>query len=200
MARRGRALDGAAWPRAPGATLSSPPPRGARLDRTIVITLASLLAAATGCAAFALHARAERLQAELDAVAIERPLDELWPVMRRVLAERGFALAGKDREAEGQDGFGLVELLSRARESEATPAGGRRLETGWGAGRVRYVAEAVPAEEAGAWRVRYTAIQEHLTDKGHDGFARRDPELELEVVRRLDPERAAAIAARVDPP
>lgn len=168
------------------------------MDRTPRIALASLLAAAAGCAAFAIHARAERLQAELDAVTIDRPLDELWPVMRRLLAERGLALAGKDREAEGQDGFGLVELLSRARESEATPAGGRRLETGWDGRRVRYVAEALPA--GGGWRVRYTAIQEHLTDKGHDGFARRDPELELEVVRRIDPERAAAIAARVDPP
>lgn len=150
------------------------------------------LAAATGCAALGTPSREERLRAELDATVIERPLDEVWTAVRRLLGERGLALAGSDREAEGQSDVSTLAYLSRAVETRETQAGGRRLETGWDGRRVRYVVEAIPA--GAGWRLRCTAIHEHLTEHGHDGWAERATEMELELLRRLDPEAAARVA------
>lgn len=160
----------------------------------VALCAAQLLLASAGCSAFRASAKADRLQAALDAVPVELPLEELWPRARHLLAERGCALAGQDAEAEGQTSVDLLGYLSRARETAPTQAGGRRLETGWDARRVRYVAEAIP--DGGGWRVHFTAIHEHLTEHGHDGHRRRDPELELEFLRRVAPERASAVTER----
>lgn len=168
-------------------------PRG-RASLALATAAAAVLAISSGCAVFAASARAERLQAQLDAVSLERPLDELWPQVRHLLAERGYALAGSDAEAEAQAGVDLIGFLSRAKETTPTTRGGRRLETGWDGRRVRYVAEAIP--DGAGWRVNLTAVHEHLTEHGHDGYANRDPELELELLSRIAPERAAVVRER----
>lgn len=168
------------------------------VKRAVTLLVGTAIALSAGCAAFAIHAREQRLQAELDEVTYALGIEELWPAARALLGERGVALAGEDAAAVGQERAGLLELLSRARETEATPDGGRRLETGWDGRRVRYVVVATPA--GAGWRVRYTAIQEHLTDRGHDGYARRAPDLELALLTRIDPAQAAAIVARLEGP
>lgn len=168
------------------------------LQRASKLLGVAALAAAAGCAALGARPAGERLRAALDGVTIERPLDDVWAAARHLLGERGYALAGKDRVAEGQSEVDTLGYLSRAAETTETAAGGRRLETGWDGRRVRYSLEARPS--GGGWRVRYTAVHEHLTDHGHDGWAERDAPLELELLRRLDPERAARIVERPDGP
>ena len=160
----------------------------------MALCAAQLLLASAGCSAFRASARADRLQAALDGVILELPLEELWPRARHLLAERGCALAGEDAEAEGQTNVDLLGFLSRARETAHTPAGGRRLETGWDRRRVRYAAEAIP--DGSGWRVHFVAIHEDPTEHGHDGARRRDPELELELLRRVAPEQAMAVTER----
>jgi hypothetical protein len=164
------------------------------VTRTARLLCAASLLAAAGCASVGAPGRRTRLETALDGVRVERPLDEVWGAARHVLGEGGYALAGRDAEAEGQSDLGMLSYLSRAAETAATPTGGRRLETGWDGRRVRYRAEAIP--DGGGWRVRYTAIHEHLTEHGHDGWSERDPVLELELLRRLAPELAAVVQER----
>lgn len=153
-----------------------------------------------GCATTsAAGLRRQRLSAALDATRLDVPLDDLWPQVRHLLAERNLPLTGADAEAEKQEHYGsLMQLLSRAKETVPTSAGGLRLETGWGPELVRYLAEAVP--DGTGFRVRFTVVREHTTEHGHDGERRRDPELELELVRRVAPALAAAVLGRVDAP
>jgi hypothetical protein len=160
------------------------------------VAAAAVLAVPSGCAVFAASARDERLQAQLDTVSLELPLDQIWPQVRHLLAERGHALAGKDAEAEGQSGVDLIGFLSRARETTPTTRGGRRLETGWDGRRVRYVAEAIP--DGASWRVNLTAVHEDLTEHGHDGYASRDPGLELELLSRIAPAQAVVVRERAE--
>lgn len=151
--------------------------------------LFALLAAASACAT---AARERRLEAALDESPVARPLDDLWPEVRRFLAERGYPLAGEDAEAMGQEQTGLLQAaFSRARATEAAPGGGRRLETGWGADRSRFVAEAVRG--ARGYTVRLTRVSEHFTQPLRDGERRREPDLELALLRRLDPAAAAGV-------
>jgi len=161
--------------------------------------LVALLAAASGCATTAGQARARRLEAALDARPVTRPLDEVWGEARRFLAERGYGLAAEDAEAVGQEHTGLLQsALSRARATDTTPGGGRRLETGWAGDRSRFVAEATPA--GGGFTVRLTRIREHLTQPLRDGERRRDPDLELALLRRLDPAAAAEVEGAASAP
>lgn len=154
-----------------------------------------LLALGAACAAArAEQVRRDALQAALDGQPLPVALDPAWQEVRLLLAGRGYPLAGKDAEAIGRkEGVvsGLAGIFSRARETSVDPRDGRRtLETGWKDG-VRYRAEGWDGGET--CRVVLTAIREDTTEHGKDRDAARDVELELELVRRIAPARAAAI-------
>jgi hypothetical protein len=141
------------------------------------------------------RARAAVLRAELDAYRHPRPLDEVWQEARVLLHEGHHGLAGKDLEAVGVEGpkF-LITLFSPARETTTGPAGERVMETGFGPGvvRRRYHVEG-QGGPAGS-RVIFVAIVEDPTEHGRDGRDRaRDLEMELALVRRLDPGAADRI-------
>jgi hypothetical protein len=164
---------------------------------TRVVSVIALLAlSATACAAASASLSRQRsLLRELDAHEFPQPLDEVWAEVRRLLADRGFALAGEDAAAVGQKPGALERLTSSARETGTTSDGVRALETDWNAARVRYRAEARTG--TGGVRVELTRITSEAGDFGRDGSSWRDPELELQLVRRLSPEAADAIEARV---
>jgi len=85
----------------------------------------------------------------------------------------------------------ISRLFSRARETSVDPKDGRRtLETGWKDG-IRYRAEGWDGGDT--CRVVLTAIREDTTEHGKDRDEARDLDLELELVRRVAPARAAAI-------
>lgn len=165
---------------------------------TAWLAAAALLATSSCASMQAARARREALTAQLDALRYPRPLDEVWAEARRLLAEKGYPLAGKDAEAVGQTPGFLASIFSPAKETRPDPAGGQFLESGWGPGQLRYRLAATG--DGTGCRVLFAALQEDPTEHGRDaGQARRDAEMELELARRLEPESAARIEAALPP-
>lgn len=165
------------------------------MNRPAAWIAVALVAGSAGCASTqAKRQREEYLEARLDTLRYRKPLDEVWPEVRRLLAEKGYALAGKDAEAVGESHGILFSIFSPAKETRADDAGARFLETGWRKDQTRYLVEGFP-DEAGS-RVVFTLLREDPTEHGHDARERkRGVELELELARRVDPEAAAGIDA-----
>jgi len=161
--------------------------------------LAAVALAGPGCASFsAYRAQAARERAGLERFRYAQPLDVVWPQLQRLLADRGLALAGLDAAAVGQKSGVMAQFASAAKETRSTPTGGLVLETGWNQDGVRWRAEAEPAE--GGLRVVLTRIARNLDEFGRDGVTLRDWELELDLLRRVDPEAAERIEDPAAPP
>lgn len=159
---------------------------------------AALLAAASCASVEAERARHEALTPRLDALRYSKPLDEVWAEGRRLLAEKGYPLVGKDAEAVGKKANPLEIILSRAKDTRPDPDGGQFLETGWGPGTLRYRFRAWTVNST--TRVAFWAIAEDPVERGRDGYPpSRGVDMELELARRLDPDAAAAIEAAVAP-
>jgi len=162
-----------------------------------------LLAGTTGCAGLKAAKDAEaRLQRELSGARCEKTLDEAWDESRRLLAERGYPLAGPDARLVGQEtgilekagdkGGVLGKMLTRARETH-DEGGERVLETAWYRQR-RY--RLVGSAGAPGCHVTFLAIREDPYERNRDLWEapQRDALLELELLRRLAPDEAARIA------
>ncbi|HEU4384487.1 MAG TPA: hypothetical protein VFR85_13455 [Anaeromyxobacteraceae bacterium] len=163
------------------------------------LSLAAAAALFASCASIeAERARQEALVPRLDALSYSRPLDEVWDQGRRLLAEKGYPLDGKDAEAVGKKPNPLEFILSRAKDTRPDPDGGQFLETGWGPRTLRYRFRAWT--ENSNTRVAFWAIGENPAEPGRDASPpTRGVDMELELARRLDPEAAAAIEAAVTP-
>ena len=156
--------------------------------------LAAVLAAASGACAAVQGQREQYLQARLDAFRFSKPLDEVWPQVQRLLADKGYPLVGKDGEAVGDEHGTLYSLFSPAKETSRESDGSRRLETGWRRDQTRYRVAGTP--DGAGCRVVFTLLHEDTTEHGHDARERkRGLEMELELARRVDPEAAASIEA-----
>jgi hypothetical protein len=180
--------------------------------RALSLTLVAALVATGGCASWrAERAQQGRLGKELDALRYTRPIDEVWLEVRRLLAERGFLLAGADAEAVGQSEKALVgRMFSPARETRPLQAGvlpglgnlgsstpiGLVLETDWKAND-RLRAEAI---EDGGIRVILTRLVREGTDPMGTPSRERAFDLELELARRVDPAAAGRIEAAAASP
>jgi hypothetical protein len=161
------------------------------MNRNLPWLAAALLLGSAACASVqASRARHEALQAELDALRYDRPIDESWPEVRKLLAERKYPMTGEDARAVGQKEE-LLDFLSPSRETRDSRSGVRSLQTGWGPGNQRYRAEAIP--DGDRWRVALTAIVRENPSDVYRETSRRDLDLELELARRLDPEAAKRI-------
>jgi hypothetical protein len=160
--------------------------------------LVAVMVATSGCASYAAQrARQRALEAQLAGWQGARPLDEVWQEARLLLAERGYPLAGKDAEAVGQRTGSWVErLLSKARETVVRGPAERSMETGWGRSRNRYKLESRARTDG--FQVFFWRIDETVQDR--PGQPKRDLELELALVRRVDPEAAARIDTALSAP
>ncbi|WP_242346429.1 hypothetical protein [Anaeromyxobacter terrae] len=157
-----------------------------RLPLPRVLACAVLLTAA--CAA---AQREARLREALDAQTIARPLAEVWPVALRLLDERGYDLANDDRVSIGKAPLTTASrYLSQARETRTAKGGRWVAETDLDMSDVRYRIEGT--DLGGACRVSFFRIAGTL--EARDEREHRDADLELELVRRVDP----AAAARLD--
>ena len=168
------------------------------MPRALVWITAALAVAAAGCAAQrAAAARARLLQGKLDELRYPKPLDDVWAEARRLLAAKGYPLAGADAEAVGQKPAFLGGLFSPAKETQPDP-NGQFLETGWGPGPLRYRLQG--SKDGAGVQVVFWAFAADPTEHGRDAPGRtRGLDMELELARRLDPEAAAAIEAAVPP-
>jgi hypothetical protein len=163
------------------------------VTRASLCFAAGLVGAAVACAPIrAGRAREGYLTAQLDALRHDQPLDAVWPEARRLLAERGYPLAGQDAKAVGQPERSLLRFFSPAQETRADEDGARFLETGWGKDLTRYHVDGSP--EGARCHVIFTAIAQDPTEH-RDAARHRDLELELELARRVDPEAATRIEA-----
>jgi hypothetical protein len=139
--------------------------------------------------------RDAELAKQLDAYQFRMPLAEVWPTALRVVSERGYTLVGHDRELIGKEAQGAVGAFF-SKGFETREAGGQRAaETEPNAQNARY--RIVGAEAGGNSRVEYYVI--YFLEAGVPEQLTRDPELELTLVRRLDPGAATRIEAAAAP-
>ena len=154
---------------------------------TVCAALALLMIAACATAS---QKRDARLRRELDAYEFEKPIAEVWPAALELVHERGFALVGRDREAIGQEEQGVIGKLF-ARGYDTRVAGGQWVaETDANPQQVRYRI-AGTGLGAATCRIQFFAVQGN--DYGGPEPESRDVQLELALVRKLDPGAAAAL-------
>jgi hypothetical protein len=159
--------------------------------------LAAVALAGAGCASLSEHRnRGKLLRAEMVAFRYQQPQELVWSQVQLLLAERGLTLAGPDAKAAGQKPGGLPQVTSAAKATHSTPSGGLLLETAWNEQGFRWRAEAEP--DAGGLRVVLTRIELNRIEFGMDGVTLRDHDLELDLLRRVDPEAAARIEDLID--
>jgi hypothetical protein len=138
------------------------------------------------------------MEAEVSGYRYRQPVDAVWPQVRRLLSDYGLTLVGKDAPPVGPATGLLQQLTSVGRETSSTPEGGLMLESDWTNGGRRWRAEAWP--EGAGCRVTLTKIAENPSHRGHDDWSVRDYPLELELIRRVDPDGAARLDDLIDPP
>ena len=165
------------------------------MNRLAAWIVAVLAAASGACAsAQAQREREQYLMSKLDDFRFSKSLDEVWPQVQRLLADKGYPLVGQDGEAVGDPHGMLYSLFSPAKETSREKDGSRWLETGWRKDLTRYRVEGTP--DGAGCRVVFTLLHEDTTEHGHDARERkRGVDMELELARRVDPEAAASIEA-----
>jgi len=162
------------------------------MTRLTASLLAAVLALGTGCASISEYrTRSRNARAGMENYRFRQPIELVWPEVRRLMADRGLGLAGKDAAAVGQKSGTMSQLSSAAKETRSTSGGGLLLETGWNQDGVRWRTEATP--DAVGLRVVITRIEINRNEFGTDGVTLRDYDLELDLLRRVDVEAAEAI-------
>lgn len=150
-----------------------------------------LLASSFGCAALSGQGRATAVKAQLDAYRFQKPIDEVWPVAIRMLANKGWEPIGKDRELIGMAKDGAWSKILKGYETRTYGDGTRELQTKEDPTWLRYHLEGADKGN-GTCEVRISSLQRHAEpSKGEDKW--RDLQLELELVEMIDAEAAAKI-------
>jgi hypothetical protein len=157
------------------------------------------LAALTACASVTAPVRRdEKLEQELDSHRIRRPIGAVWLAALKLLSDRRCQLVGRDRTLAGGRPSGVWASLTHHGGFETRPSstlGGLVLETREDADGLRYRAEGVGLGKAQS-RVMFFAVRR--TGGTPSEVRSRDLALELELVRRLEPEAAARIVRTAD--
>jgi hypothetical protein len=162
------------------------------MPRRLAWLLAAVALAGPACATFSeRRAAAGREREALSRYHYRQPAEVVWSQVRQLLADRGLDLAGKDAAAVGQTLGTVARWSSVAKETRSTPGGGLLLETAWNEAQVRWRAEAEPGPQG--LRVVLTRIEMSALELGSDGVALRDFDLEMDLLRRVDPEAAGRI-------
>jgi len=168
-------------------------------------TIASLVALsatafAEGCATVkATNTRAGDLRAWFQDHPFPQDCDGLWPVALKVVEVRGFPLSSSDREIAGQAGAGaLAQFVSAGTRTYRTQVGGLTSSTDWSReSGTRIRVTATPAGPS-ACGVRFDVIGGGVA--GSEEFELGpDWELDLDLLRVLDPAVAARLEAGLPP-
>jgi hypothetical protein len=135
--------------------------------------------------------RDARLRGELDAHRFQAPLPEVWPAALRLLQERKYPVVGHDRATLGlREANALAQFLAKGHETYATSDGRWVAETDAGPSQLRYRVEGSDTGN-GTCRIVFTVL--HLDESGATAEESRDRTMELDLVRRVEPERAEAM-------
>ena len=160
-----------------------------RTARTLLILLPLLFSACITAGS----ARRAELRRALDQARVSRSPAEIWPEVQRFLYARGFPLVGEDRRAVGLSAQGtLGKLFSPGFETRVREDGSRVLETNVEErSRTRVRAEAL-APAGGGSQLRITVLKQ--SDSNTTEYTEwKDEELELALLRQLDPVAAARV-------
>jgi hypothetical protein len=157
--------------------------------------LAGALVLLAACSMTAQARRDARLRAELDATSIHQPLPAVWPAVLRLLADHGHQLVGHDRRVVGAPSVGAFKRVTAGGFETGRLDHGLALETMSNASAVRYRAEGKDLDGKSC-RVTFTAIRR--TGNSPSEERSRDLELEVELLRRLEPDQAQRIVQAAD--
>jgi len=180
------------------------------MPRLIPFFMAGFFVAASGCASVrAQHARNRELAKELADFRFEKPIDEVWQEARLVLVAAGYQLVGADATAVGQSnpnavarifspahetapGVGGDNVLGKVGLFKDPGAGGGRqyLDTDWNQYFERYHLDGYNYGDS--CRVIFMHVK---GDRDHQDVWTRDYEMELDLIRRVDPDTAARMEA-----
>jgi hypothetical protein len=184
------------------------------------LALALAAAVTSGCAsAKEARARSDYLKGQMEPLVYQKPIEEVWPDVLRLLNDKGYPLVGDDAVAVGQSETWFSNFLSPGSEtrigsadkanasgflpyllpsSQGSPKGEgtwRYLKTGLSKSLRMYRVDGFV--EATGCRVVFTSYQASQTDYLYfaSDTAKRDFAMELELARRADPAAAARIEA-----
>jgi hypothetical protein len=156
------------------------------------------LALATACASLRLgdEQRAYYLR-EAGTFAYPKSCLDVWPSVLAALGSKGYPLKGRDR-AYGGEGkqSGFASVVDQASETRAVEGGGLAVRTGWNStatGSTRYEVTGNPAPPSGC-AVTFTLITTGTVDPSSEQ-RETDWRIQMEMMRRVDPESAARIDA-----
>ena len=158
--------------------------------------LAAVWLSLAACSLTAQARRDAQLRAELDSRRIHQPLMTVWPAVLHLLADRGYQLVGRDRLAVGAQPASRLKRFTAGGFETGRTDQGLVLETMADASAVRYRAEGTNIDGRSC-RVTFTAIRR--TDSSPSEERSRDLDLEVELMRRLDPEQAKRIEQAAGP-
>lgn len=176
--------------------LQSPPGRCSTPQRlSIALGVASLIG---GCAGLrASSARKAYLRDHLAARVYSKTLEEIQPVARQLLFERGYGMAGRDTDGRGSlAGESAWRGLAVGQMQFAFGTDWRWDHRGTGTSqRSRYMVQGVKVGQ-NRYRMEMTRIIETVDDMGHTSQRMvRDWEMELQLMERVDPAAAAQLSA-----
>jgi hypothetical protein len=154
----------------------------------------------SGCAGMrAASARKAYLQSQSDVMVYEQPLEQVWPMARQVLFERGYTIA--DAPATGAPVSVTINVSKDGTAAAAPAASSYMLETQakWESNNVatrstRYLAQGMVAGQNKS-RVLFTKHEQVTNNVGTHNTSERDYELEFELFKRLEPSKSATLEA-----
>jgi hypothetical protein len=159
------------------------------------VAIAALVAVAA-CASTGAK-REARLHAELDQYQYPQPLEKVWPQALHLLADKGYPLVGKDREAAGQSPQGtLSQLFTAGFETSKVEGRGLVLETGYDKVSFRYRVEGW-STSAGTCRIVFTRIEGNPMEASIENRV-RDTQMEKELASLVDPQGEARMESAAD--
>jgi hypothetical protein len=167
--------------------------RNARRGRAWLLA-AGLGLLATACASIRIgEERDAYFGKQLASYAYPRSCMDLWPTVLKLLGSKGYPLQGRDRAYAGQPPEGgFKSLVDQGYVTEPTADGGLRVKTGWSdsaEGASQYLVMGSPAGPAACF-VTFTGRARDTVDPATI-VETPDWKMQLELLRRVDPDAAA---------
>jgi hypothetical protein len=159
------------------------------------VAAAAIVMFLLACSMTAQARRDARLRAGLDAHRFHQPLSTIWPAALHLLADHGYQLVGRDRLVVGAPPAPRFKRLTAGGFETGHSRTGFVMETMTNASGTRYRVEGQDIDEKSC-RITFVAIRR--TGGAPSEERSRDLDMELELVRRLEPDAAARIAQAAD--
>jgi hypothetical protein len=166
------------------------------IDRPAITAIAAVAALLLeGCASMRLAARQDDYMREtLGSWVYPKTCKDVWPDVVKLLASKGFSLAGDDRVVAGEaPQSAFIAAISEGFATRQSYDGGLVLGTSWNRNWVRY--RAIGAVVGSGCSVSFLRDVQPDTDDPGKVESTTDYEMALDLLRRVDPAGAARVEA-----